>query len=114
MYCSLSVLKAAFIPDPNHTGNILFKGATKDNVSIGTIGLLGLNIPVSCQTIRPVEFQLESSGTAADIAKGFLFTGQTTLPPINCSGGLLGSLAGPVLSELLSGPNNPFSLAIEP
>jgi hypothetical protein len=108
-------LKAALlIPDPNHAGNILFKGTAKENISIGAIGLLGLNIPVSCQTTRPVEFQLESSTPAANIAKGFAFSGQTTLPPVKCSGGLLGSLAGPVISELLSGPNNPFSLTIEP
>jgi len=107
-------LKAAFVPDPDHAGNILFKGVTKDNISVGAIGLLGLNIPVSCKTSRPVEFQLESSIPASNIDKGFPFTGQTTLPPINCSGGLLGSLAGPVLSELLSGPSNAFSLAIEP
>ncbi len=109
-------LKTAVTIDPNHAGNLLFRGTAKDNISIGAIGLLGLNIPVSCQTSRPVEFQLESPSIAATrfAAGGVTFTGQTALPPISCSGGLLGSLAGPVISELLSGPNNPFSLTIEP
>ena len=45
---------------------------------------------------------------------GWSFSGTTTLPSIKCEGGLLGSLAGPILSELISGAGAHYSLSITP
>ena len=96
-------------------GDLLFKATAKDNLEVTSVSLFGLKIEMSCKTAEPIVFKLESEVPSSSIAQsGFPFAGQTTLPAFECKGGLLGSLAGYVLSELLSGPGNPYSLAIEP
>jgi hypothetical protein len=99
---------------PTASGELAFKGSAKDNIGITGVGLLGLNIPVSCTTSSPVTFPLEATAPASAIATGLTFSGTTTLPSVNCSGGLLGGLFGSVITELLAGPNNPFTLTIAP
>jgi hypothetical protein len=37
------------------------------------------------------------------------FTGTTTIPPIRCDG-LTGLAVGPVLTTVMSGPDNPYAL----
>jgi hypothetical protein len=100
---------------PGHTsGNLLFKATSKQNIGITSLGLLGLTIPTNCTTETPVVFPLELEAPATALATGATFTGETTLPNVKCQGGLLGSLLGKVISALLSGPNNPFTLTIKP
>jgi hypothetical protein len=99
---------------PAAGGELTFKGSAKDNIGITGVGLLGLNIPVSCTTSSPVTFPLEATAPVSAIETGLTFSGTTTLPSVNCSGGLLGSLFGSVITELLAGPNNPFTLTIAP
>ncbi len=94
--------------------NLAIKGTAKDSIGFTAVDLLGLNIPVSCKTAEAVTFPLEATLPASDLATGATFTGTTTLPKVNCSGGLLGALFGPVISELMSGPGNAFSLTIAP
>jgi hypothetical protein len=95
-------------------GNLLIKGTSKDNIGITGVGFLGLNIPVSCKTNEAVTFPLEATASPLALSKGLTFSGTTTLPKVTCSGGLLGALFGPIISELLAGPNNAFSLTIAP
>lgn len=99
---------------PAGAGELKLTGTAKDNIFITSISLFGLKIPTSCKTVSPVIFPLESTAPASALATGTTFTGETTLPNVSCSGGLLGALFGPVLSTLMSGPNNPFSLTVEP
>jgi hypothetical protein len=95
-------------------GNLSIKGTAQDNIGITGVGFLGLNVPVSCKTVSPVTFPLETTSNALALSKGLTFSGTTTLPSVSCSGGLLGSLFGPIITELMSGPNNPFALTISP
>jgi hypothetical protein len=95
-------------------GKLTFKATDKENLALTSIGILGLTIPTNCATAEPIVFPLESTAPASSFATGVTFNGETTLPAVQCQGGLLGSLFGRVLTALLSGPNNPFTLAIAP
>ena len=96
-------------------GYVLIKATAKDNIKLTAVGLLGLNIPVSCETAEPVVFPLEATGPALEvIANGTTAKGETTLPSIRCGGGFLGGLFGAVITELMSGPHNPFTFKIAP
>jgi hypothetical protein len=96
------------------SGDVLVKATAKDNIGVTSFGLLGLTIPTSCKTAEPAVFALESEAPAAALSTGLTFSGETTIPKFNCTGGLLGPLFGTVLSQLASGPNNPFTFTIEP
>jgi len=71
--------------------------------------LLPLNlVGNSCQTSAPVVLPLNYTGPLT-LSTGFTFNGSTTIPPLqNCG------LATPLLSLLMSGPNNPFSVTLAP
>lgn len=101
--------------DPAHPGNVLIKATAKDTIGITSVAMFGLKLPTSCLTKEPATFPLEASETTSQLStKGATFTGSTTLPAIQCTGGLLGSAFGSVLTALISGPSNPFTLGIEP
>jgi hypothetical protein len=86
----------------------------KLKLSITSVGMLGLTIPTKCTTREPVSLSLTDTLTREELLdQGWSFAGTTTLPPINCVGGLLGASFGEVLSVLLSGPENPYTLSIK-
>jgi len=95
--------------------NVTLTGTAKDNIGLTGVTLLGLNIPTACKTSSAVTFPLSTTEPVSSLEAGapITFNGTTTLPSINCEGGLLGSLFGTVITELMSGPNNPFTLTIE-
>ena len=86
----------------------------KANMGITSVTIFGLKIPTQCQTVTPVSFPLSTNLTLLEIvAVGSHFEGTTTLPNIKCSG-LFGGILGPVLSFLMSGPENAYSFNINP
>jgi hypothetical protein len=95
-------------------GNLTFKATAKDNIVITSVALMGLKIPSTCTTKEPVVFPLETTAPSSALATGTTFKGETTLPAVKCGGGFLGIVFGGVLTQLMSGPNNPFTLTIEP
>jgi len=108
-----SPVSGTVVPDPTTSGNLDIKATSKVTIGLTGVGILGLNLPVSCQTSTPVSFPLNASVPALDLTSGATFSGTTTLPSVKCSG-VLGSLIGPVLTALMSGPNNAFTLSIAP
>lgn len=71
--------------------------------------LLPLNlVGNSCRTSAPVVLPLNYSGPLT-LTTGFSFSGKATIPPLQGCG-----LATPLLSLLMSGPNNPFSITLAP
>jgi hypothetical protein len=96
--------------------NVTLTGTAKDNIGLTGVTLLGLNIPTTCKTSSPVTFPLSTTEPISSLEKGdpVTFNGTTTLPSISCEGGLLGSLFGSVITELMSGPGNAFTLTIAP
>jgi hypothetical protein len=96
--------------------NVVLTGTAKDNIGLTGVTLLGLNIPTTCKTSSAVSFPLSATEPISSLEKGapITFNGTTTLPSINCEGGLLGSLFGSVITELMSGPGNAFTLTIAP
>jgi hypothetical protein len=87
---------------------------TKVNLAITVLGVLGVNVPTTCETSEPITFNLAANLTVRElIAPGPHFTGTTTLPPIVCSG-LEGPILDPVMTALISGPDNAYALSIGP
>jgi hypothetical protein len=95
-------------------GEIRITGTAKDNLGFSSVGVLGLTIPTSCRTSEPVVFPLETEERPAEVAQRITFDGDAALPSIKCSGGFLSSLFGQIVTALMSGPNNPFTLTTEP
>lgn len=106
-------VKGTVVPGAT-TGDILIKAVAKEYISVTSVSEYGLTIPTSCKTVSPVSFPLEAEVPSTALASGATFKGQTTVPSYSCSGGLLGAPFGRVLTEKLSGANNPYTLAIEP
>jgi hypothetical protein len=88
---------------------------TKANVGFTVVGILGIQVPTHCETSKPIQLELKGAPQTLleVVTKGLHFTGETTIPPIKCEG-LEGLLLAPVMTAALSGPNNPYALAITP
>jgi hypothetical protein len=85
---------------------------SKAVIGLTEVGLLGIGVPVHCETSEPVVFDLSTDVTFGDLLEiGPHFTGTVTIPSITCSG-VEGVLVGPLLTTLMSGPENPYSLYI--
>ncbi|MDE3070780.1 MAG: hypothetical protein KGJ43_08645, partial [Acidobacteriota bacterium] len=82
-------------------------------LGITSLQILGLSIPLRCAATEPLSLALADTLTSEELLKGnWSFAGTTAVPSIRCEGGFLGRLFGWVLSGLLSGPGNPYSLAV--
>jgi hypothetical protein len=88
---------------------------TKANVGITAAGVFGLTVlPTHCETSEPVTFPLTTTLSIVELLeRGPHFARTTTIPPIKCEG-LEALLLAPVLTELMSGPENPYALSISP
>lgn len=100
----------------------LLKVPTKANLGITflssslglPVGELGVSATTQCKTAEPVTFNLSGYVTLLElITTGPAFAGTVTIPPIQCEG-LEGLALGPVLTAVMSGPENPYKLAIGP
>lgn len=87
----------------------------KFKLGITSIGVLGLSIPTSCSGAEPLSLSLTDTLTREELlSTGWAFSGSATLPRMRCEGGFLGSAFGAVLSALVSGPENQYSLKVAP
>src|SRR5262245_30592213 len=85
---------------------------TKVNVGLTMVGTLGVSVPTHCQTSEPISFQLNGDETLVELAAfGPQFSGTATIPSITCAGPEALTLA-PALTVVMSGPDNPYSIAI--
>jgi hypothetical protein len=85
------------------------------DVGVTSVSLMGLTIPTDCASAAPASMQLTASLTREELESGgWSFTGNTTLPRFKCQGGFLGAEFGPILTTLLSGPENAYSITMRP
>jgi hypothetical protein len=85
------------------------------NLHIDSVSLLGLTIPTECATVEPVALGVSQTLSLEELRTGgFGSSGSTALPPFTCEGGLLGWVFGEVLTGILSGPNNSYTLSAKP
>jgi hypothetical protein len=95
------------------SGDETLKASAKLDVGITSVGLLGLKISTECTTSEPIALGLVDTLPLEELLKtGWHFSGTATLPRLTCQGGFLGSILGPVLTALISGPQNPYTLTI--
>lgn len=91
-----------------------FSVDTRAEIGLTVVGLLGIEVPTQCETSEPVDFPLHATLTLGELLNsGPGFTGTVTIPSITC-GGIDGLLLGPVVTGLMSGPENPYALHIGP
>jgi hypothetical protein len=92
----------------------VMKVTSKATIGITVVGLLGIDVPTECHTSEPVVFNLSTTLTLGELLDvGPHFTGTTTIPSIKCEG-LSGIVLGALVTELMSGPENPYALYIAP
>ncbi len=108
---------------PTHTGPsqcVNFSVLSNVNVGITMLGTsveapgvsLGASTTTNCVTSEPISFHLSTQIPLVTLLVwGPEFTGTTTIPPLKCEGPEAILLA-PVLSAVMSGPNNPYELVI--
>jgi len=84
------------------------------SLGVGSLLEVGAGTTTKCETAEPVTFPLSAYVSLLEmITRGPQFTGTATLPPIKCEG-LEGIALGAALTAVMSGPENPYSLAIAP
>ena len=97
---------------PEGGGRELLRLLAQLNLEVSSVAMLGLRIPTHCVTSEPISLALAGSLTLEELAGvGWHFSGTASVPGMRCSGGLLGSAFGVVLSALLSGSGDPYSLS---
>jgi hypothetical protein len=86
---------------------------TQANLGITAVGAFGVNLlPTHCQTAEPVTFPLSTTLDMYELLSvGPRFAGETSIPPIACYGPEA-LVLGPALTQLMSGPENPYALSI--
>jgi hypothetical protein len=85
----------------------------KLNAAITSVGILGLTIPTTCATTEPLALNLTDTLTREELlTKGWSFAGMTAVPRVKCEGGFLSRLFGVILTGLLGGPEDPYSISI--
>lgn len=83
------------------------------NLAITVVGVLGINVPTTCETSEPIAFDAVDTLTLKEVyTSGPQFTGTATFPPVACYG-VNGLVLGPVLTTLISGPDNPYVLSLK-
>ena len=86
--------------------------ATRANVGITFVGTLGIDVPTHCETSEPITFDLSDRLPLFQLdVYGPHFAGTTTIPSMGCSGPEALVLA-PLLTTLMSGPENRYVLDI--
>jgi hypothetical protein len=95
-------------------GDETLSAPVKLNVAINSLGILGLTIPTSCATAEPLALGLVDTLTREELlTKGWSFAGTTSIPKVKCQGGFLSRLFGVILTGLLAGPEDPYSLSVK-
>jgi hypothetical protein len=85
------------------------------SLDITSLSLLGLTIPTSCAAFPPVSLALVENLPREELLRGsWHFGGTAKLPHFSCEGGFLGRTIGFALTNLLSGPENPYSITATP
>jgi hypothetical protein len=87
---------------------------TQLNLGVTSFTIFGLKIPNQCQTAEPLSLNLSDDLSVEELSTtGLHFMGTTTIPRVKCEGPL-GIVEEAVLSSLLTGPGNAYSLNIAP
>ncbi len=96
-------------------GNFEISGSAADTLGLDDITLFGLTLPVSCNTQSPIVFPLQATVSISELVRHPTFNGVVRLPAIECLNGEAkpSQLFSLVLTELVSGPGNPFTLGLE-
>ena len=98
-------------PRPRFKGYCVTLSVTsKANIGITGAGLAGVEVPTECKTSEPITLALSTTRTLPDLTSlGGRFTGTVTIPSIKCEG-LQGIVVGAVVTQLMSGPGNPYAI----
>ena len=85
------------------------------DMDISSVTILGLELPAGCSPTQPLALNLAANLTREELTSGgWRFAGSTTLSRFRCEQGFLGPVLAILLTSVLSGPANPYSITISP
>ena len=97
-------------PEEQEKGaNVTLNVQAEANIAFTSLHISGIKVATQCETAQPVKLPLVKTLSLIELIEGTTITGASTLPNIKCRG-LFGGVLGPVLSLLMSGPENAFTL----
>jgi hypothetical protein len=80
------------------------------NMKVGSVGVGIFTVPIGCTTTEPIQLPLSISEPVNALSTGsFGINTEVTVPEFGGCG-----VFGPVLSSLMSGPNNPINITASP
>ncbi len=113
-FTQAGALAGSVAPSTVNKNKIVVDVPAMANVAFTSLTEAGITVPLECETAEPLAFDLNTELFAFDLGTtGSTFVGTTTFPSVKC-GGLTGLVEGPLLTSLLSGPDNPYSISIAP
>jgi hypothetical protein len=103
-----TVAKSESVP-----GDETLSAPLKLNAAITSLSILGLTVPTSCATTEPLALGLTDTLTEEELlTKGWSFAGSTSISKVKCEGGFLSGLFGALLSGLVTGREDPYSISV--
>ncbi len=91
-------------------GILALNGSTSANVTIKSAGLGPFTLPLGCRTSKPLTLALNIAGPVGVFTGGtFAASGTTSFPSLTGCG-----IIGPLLSLLISGSGNPYTVSLTP
>lgn len=95
----------------DNNGNLHINGHVYADIYLRKVGELGVGIPFSLKTEKPVDFPIVFDGPVSSLGDGSLtFTGTTTFPDMVENGIIINAL----FSALMSGPGQEFTFTVTP
>lgn len=97
-----------------HNGCLEVKSPATVNIGLTGPFALGLGLPTHCETTTPVVIGAHDVVSFLELLYyGVESSGKLTIPSLRCDG-LEGPLLGPALTAAMSGPGNPYEVALTP
>jgi hypothetical protein len=111
---TITTAPASDCPHPRVSGTCVTVAVNSEAIiGLTAAGILGITVPTHCETTEPVLLPLSTHETIMEIPIESHFVGTVTIPSIKCEG-LEGIALGLLLTQLMSGPENPYKLGLAP
>jgi hypothetical protein len=90
-------------------------GTASENLAVDELRILGLTLPAACSTRTPVVFPLHGAEPGSELVEHPTFAGAAAISPFGCTdGGADDQLISTILTLLVAGPSNPYTLYLQP
>jgi len=98
----------------SNSGVLTLAANGQANLSLNSISIFGVPIPVGCHTQSPISLALDVSDPVNVLSSGAISLNTTTTIPPFSGCGIFGAFIRPLVTFFISGPNNPLNLSAAP